>query len=461
MTSDAVPFQAVSAALRIYLPYFAIACIALACGIGALVLAAVRSRERLFLWVGAFSLIYAIRLFAENDLVRDAFGLRGNEFLPIRTWLTYLIPIPFALFGRELFAGGWARSVEIWLWFEIAFAAIAIPAAFLFGYQTAADALNGYLIIAGTVVLLVHLFFLPRWKDSFPKPLKWALLIFAVLVIANNRGFEPHGLDIEPIGFLVLLCGLVWTAAGHAVGSERKLVEIEQELATARRIQNSILPVSAPEVEQLQIATRYQPMTAVAGDFYDFLKFGPKQLTILVADVSGHGVPAALVASMLKVCFSAQRDNADDPAKVLTGLNRMLHGSLGGQYITAACAALDLEQEVLTYAGAGHPPSLLLRRAVDEIVWLEENGLFIGPFRAASYANTSVKLNKGDKVLLYTDGIVEATIADGEEFGRNRLSEFVASRRELKPAHVVEQLFQRIATADQQDDLTAVMVEFV
>jgi len=201
-------------------------------------------------------------------------------------------------------------------------------------------------------------------------------------------------------------------------------------------------------------------MTAVAGDFFDFLKTGENSLTILVADVSGHGVPAALVASMLKVCFAAQRAQGDDPAKVLAGLNLMLCGSLGGQYVTAACAAIDLGAQTVTYAGAGHPPALLLRRKGGDVIQLAENGLFIGPFPHATYSNISVAFERGDKLLLYTDGILEATQADGEEFGQKRLETFLINTQSLQPAEFIQRLFQAIASPAQQDDLTAVLAQF-
>jgi len=97
-------------------------------------------------------------------------------------------------------------------------------------------------------------------------------------------------------------------------------------------------------------------MTSVAGDFYDFLATADHLLTILVADVSGHGVPAALVASMLKVCFAAQKDQAHDPAGILAGLNVMLRDSLGGQYVTAACAA-NRHQSAADNVCRGRPPA--------------------------------------------------------------------------------------------------------
>ena len=159
------------------------------------------------------------------------------------------------------------------------------------------------------------------------------------------------------MGFLALLAGLASIALRRAMTTERKLIDVEQELTTARRIQNSIIPQRPPAFKGIRCATRYLPMTFVAGDFYDFLISSDDVRTILVADVSGHGVPAALVACMLKIRFAAQRNNAADPAAILAGLSIMLRDSLGGQYLTAACVAIDRNARTLTYAGAGHPPT--------------------------------------------------------------------------------------------------------
>jgi serine phosphatase RsbU (regulator of sigma subunit) len=163
---------------------------------------------------------------------------------------------------------------------------------------------------------------------------------------------------------------------------------------------------------------------------------------------------------MLKICFSALRDQARDPAKVLAGFNSMLRDVLGGQYVTAACAAVDLATQTVTYAGAGHPPALLLRSKEGNLIQLAENGLFIGPFPQATYTSVSAPFESGDKLLLYTDGVVEATVSDGEQFGRARLAEFLLDRKNLEPAAFVEQLFARIASPAQEDDLTVVLTEF-
>src|SRR5205085_9968832 len=116
----------------------------------------------------------------------------------------------------------------------------------------------------------------------------------------------------------------------------------------------SILQKLVPAVRGLAIAARYLPMTAVAGDFFDFLDLGEGRVGILVADVSGHGVPAALIASMVKVALVAQSAHADDPARVLSGLNQVFCGRLDRHFVTAAYAFLEPAAGRLRYGAAGH-----------------------------------------------------------------------------------------------------------
>ena len=124
-------------------------------------------------------------------------------------------------------------------------------------------------------------------------------------------------------------------------------------------------------------------MTAVAGDFYDFLVAGESSAGLFIADVSGHGVPAALIASMVKMAAISQRECATHPAQVLTGMNRTLFGNTQGQYVTAAYASLDADGELLYYAAAGHPAMLLLREG--KVTEISENGLLLGAMDGIEY----------------------------------------------------------------------------
>jgi phosphoserine phosphatase RsbU/P len=139
----------------------------------------------------------------------------------------------------------------------------------------------------------------------------------------------------------------------------------------------------------------------------------------------------------------------------------MLGSSLGDQYVTAACAAIDLAVNTVTYAGAGHPPALVFEKRKGQVTKLAENGLLIGPFPHAIYANVSARFEAGDELLLYTDGILEATGPDGREFGLENLERLLRDSSDLEPAEFIERLFRRVATPEQQDDLTAVVVQFL
>jgi CheY-like chemotaxis protein len=196
----------------------------------------------------------------------------------------------------------------------------------------------------------------------------------------ETRGFDVGAVDYihKPFSPAVVKARVQTHLVLRAIREQlaMQLLAIQKELETARQIQLSILPREIPQIHGLEIVARYIPMSAVAGDFYDFIVVDNKRIGILVADVSGHGMPAALIASMLKIAFAAQTECAADPAQVLQGLNRALCGKFQQHYVTAAYIYVDMEQRTLRYGGAGHPPLVLWGGATGEVRKVEENGLF-------------------------------------------------------------------------------------
>lgn len=245
----------------------------------------------------------------------------------------------------------------------------------------------------------------------------------------------------------------------------QQLLTIQKELETARQIQMSILPSEIPQIEGLDIAARYVPMTSVAGDFYDFIVVDEKHIGILIADVSGHGMPAALIASMLKIALAAQAMHAADPAQVLLGLNQALCGKFQHHYVTAAYLFVDMAKHTLTYSGAGHPPLLLWGGASEGVRAVEENGLFLGKFEFARYSSVELPLVSGGWGLLYTDGISETTNPAGVEFGSDSFKQFLGTEQSTSADQFADRLLEELSSwsargsgEDLDDDITMVAV---
>ena len=202
-------------------------------------------------------------------------------------------------------------------------------------------------------------------------------------------------------------------------------------------------------------------MTAVAGDFYDFLDLGNDRLGVLVADVTGHGVPAALIASMVKVAFASQQSCADRPAHVLTGINRALCGRLAGRYVTAAYLFIDDRAGIVRYAAAGHPPMLQMC-APRRVQRIEENGVLLGFLEDADYADTELRLEGRDRFLLYTDGLIEAANRSDDFFGIEGVEHALTSAANLTASAAADAvLAAKVAWSGlpPTDDLTLVVID--
>jgi sigma-B regulation protein RsbU (phosphoserine phosphatase) len=313
--------------------------------------------------------------------------------------IEFAIMVPALLLFEDFYGKGWRSSVRWLMWCYGIFATIAFADIVIHRQPDLLPAAG-----IGTVFLLPVVLLLGRLRGYKPPRVPdQGVLSFGMLVLfltfAQNR-FASTGLfawhtDTEPYGLFVLICCLGYAATRRVIANEKQLVSLDQEMRAASQIQSSILPRENPEVGNFRFAARYAPMTAVAGDFYDFLPVRPDCLGIVVADVAGHGVPAALVASMVKVAVSGQTGVGAEPGRVITGLNSTLCSHAQGQYATAVYVVLDQTRRMGCYSAAGHPPLLLWRRAEGKLVELNESGLLLGVRPREQYAQTEFSLEAG------------------------------------------------------------------
>ena len=250
-----------------------------------------------------------------------------------------------------------------------------------------------------------------------------------------------------------------------AVKVKEELFAIQAEVKIASRIQQSILPVGSPDLKGLNFGARYIPMEGVAGDFYDYHVIDDKSVGVLVADVSGHGIPAAMISTMVKVTFSQQATIGSDASKVLNEMNRLLTGKMEDQFLTAMYLYIDLAKKLLITADAGHCPLYIWRRKDKEMIRVKPQGMIIGFMPEINCPVEETKLKDGDRLVMYTDGITEAANPEGELFNDERLKSLIGKHQDKEPEEfidiVVAELKKWVGDDKKtfEDDLTMVVMD--
>ena len=414
-----------------------------------------RAETRALLFFGLMATLYGARIFA-NSWLPWGLGMRVRETQYAVAWLTYLINIPGWALARRLLGDGWKSSLRWQLYAFIAFAPIALATDLATGRPASLEAVNNILVIAGGLNIFFNVLHTRSWSSPELRVILAGSLLFLLLALINNLaglGILPGDLDETP-GFVTFVLALGYAATRNVLRGERARVALEGELATAREIQQSILPHAMPDVAGLRFHAHYDPASSVAGDLYDFLRVDHARVGALVADVSGHGVPAALIASMVKIAVSSQSRLAHDPAALLREVHLTLRGQMQRAFVTATYLYFDAEGRCVEVANAGHPPPLLYRG--EEVRELGPRGVVLGRFDG-TYTSESTTLQSGDRVFAYTDGVIEALNARGEAFGEERLH--AAIRGGASADDVARAVRQWRDERSDVDDVTLVSID--
>jgi sigma-B regulation protein RsbU (phosphoserine phosphatase) len=240
---------------------------------------------------------------------------------------------------------------------------------------------------------------------------------------------------------------------------------IEEELARVRlaaRIQKDLLPKEAPRLAGYDLAGRSIPAQTVGGDYFDFVFMDEAHLALCLGDVSGKGLPASLLMANLQAAIRSQVLACASVTDCLSRTNTLLYRSTdAGKFATAFYCVLDLERHELTFSNAGHNPPLLFRSSRPER--LEEGGLMLGAFEGAEFVEASCRIEPGDLLVVYSDGITEAMNGDNEEFGEEGLVEVVNRERERSAEDVLDAIVKAALdfTGDrlQGDDMTLMVLK--
>ncbi len=443
-------------------------------GLVAFAIAVIRRRGgvRILVWIGLWSAIFGLNMLFQSPAIKSALPASLRPFLDLGSvCASYLTLVAAALAYLELTLGAFRRLLQFLFVADVTIAVAGIGTYLVTGNAKTFLLPNQIMAVIGLVSLLVALA-VPRLTRRFlvlshSRVLTVGSFIFAAEALWTNMA-RPLNIQVPSIlsslGFAVLLFSFAYVALDMILTNERRLLSIDNELQVARQIQLAILPESVPTVSELRIAAAYEPMTAVAGDFYEFVTIDDQRVGFLIADVSGHGVPAALIASMIKVGAHSLDGCASDPAEVMRRLGKTLSSNLRGQLVSAAYLWIDVASRIARYSAAGHPPLLRWRRADGTFAHIESNGLLFGFAADCDYPACEMQLAAGDRFLLYTDGVTEPENSAGEAFGDRKLEQLIRAHQALAPAEFTQRLLSELRawqppSVMQQDDLTLIVID--
>jgi sigma-B regulation protein RsbU (phosphoserine phosphatase) len=299
---------------------------------------------------------------------------------------------------------------------------------------------------------------------AVPISVSWRRL--GVLAVADKESRDGGVLDFTPADARLLslfanqAAAAIETARLHRAAIEQERIERELELAAA--IQREILPRFLPEVAGAELAAASLPTRQVGGDYYDLFPLSGGRLAFLVADVSGKGIPAALLVSTVHAAVHLQIDEAKTVVELVERIDRHLRRyAATRKFLTLFFGLFEPDGGRLTYVSAGHNPGLLVRRA-GEIETLPATGVPVGMFPDASWKEVSLVLGAGDLLCVYTDGVTEAVNAQEEEFGVDRLSAVVSSGISRSLPELADRVLSEVADyardMPQYDDQTLLLL---
>jgi len=239
--------------------------------------------------------------------------------------------------------------------------------------------------------------------------------------------------------------------------SENELRDLERDLELASKVQQHLLPHTLPAIKGIEVAALSKPARIVGGDYYDFFCFRDCLQGLAIADVMGKGLPASMLMSNLQASLRILGPEHDKLDVIVSRLNELFRFNLKLiRFISIFLAAIDQEKDLIHYCNAGHHPPVLWNNSTQSFTLLNPTGPAIGLMPEAKYKSETTNFNTGDVLLLYTDGLVEARNKDGEEFGEDRLVQFLKNHNSKNANDILSDLQNELETFAKKidDDLT-------
>ncbi len=335
----------------------------------------------------------------------------------------------------------------------------------------AAVAYADFLVVS---ISLGYLYVLPLSLSGLTQRLRVTLALAAICVFLHDL-LGPYEHAGWPILYRTALAAIGFTTVAvlvsklaeqrgrlaHIVRIQRD--ELAMEMKYAARVQQHLLPGGPPDIAPFSLAGMMSPARQLGGDYYDYIQLPPDRLGLVIADVSGKGVAAALFMPSVEVALRMETHSALGTEDVVGKLNKVLCDLVKQmRYVTLFYAILDPALRRVHYTNAGHLPPFVLR-ADDQVLWLTQGGPPVGLFPEYVYGAARVDLLPGDILVLYTDGVTEAENSKGEQYSKDRLVDLVRANTNASAAELVKVIHSSVldfaGSTELQDDFTLVVLK--
>jgi serine phosphatase RsbU (regulator of sigma subunit) len=346
-----------------------------------------------------------------------------------------------------------------------------LPAALVFGSICAV----AYADFVVSSVSLGYLYFLPLGISAMFLRSEISYGLIAVCVFLHDLFGPPYpssgARTTHNLTAVVGFTFVVYVIQGYVKQREQldrtvrqQRDQLLQEVELAAQVQRLFLPIQRPSIAGLDIAATMQPARGVGGDYYDYIPLDEHRIELVIADVAGKGVPAALLMSATAAAVRLEASERRDMLQVVDRLNNAIHSlSDGVRYVTLLLADIDARSGSLRYVNCGHNPALLFRAKTRDIVPLNSSCPPVGMFGSEACAINRADLDSGDILVLYTDGVTEAENSQGEEFGLERLSSLIRGASMLSGDglmnHILESVTDFCQGVSFNDDVTILVVK--
>lgn len=266
------------------------------------------------------------------------------------------------------------------------------------------------------------------------------------ITLAVHRAYERHRLIKENIKLLEELKLKNQELERLYAQLQARSIQIENELDIASNLQQCLFPIVFPDIKAFSFYLKFKPVEKISGDFFDFIIHDEKHFSFIFADVSGHGVPAALYSAIVKTAITTFVDAKKPPSEIMKEMNQFLiqtQKMMSYNYATIFFAHFDLEKFCLDYVNAGLPAPIVVH-SDGQIIRMETTGPFVGIFDTSLYATKRIELLPGDKLLFFSDGAFECPDRVDRILGEKRFQQLIDEHRELEISELIEFLFDKI-----------------